>query len=145
MIFSRQKYWSGLPCPPLGDLPNPRIELTSFMSSALAGGFFTASTTWEAPSLFSSSSQISSFLFILPSVSFYLLTLASYINIRFLIHSKQDNSKEKAKYSSVFTMLSFFSSAFSWESLTNLITKGNVCNVSVIWWPACIWHEWVRP
>ena len=24
--FSRQEYWSGLPCPPPGDLPNPRIE-----------------------------------------------------------------------------------------------------------------------
>ena len=24
--FSRQKYWSGLPCPPPGDLPNPGIE-----------------------------------------------------------------------------------------------------------------------
>ena len=27
--FSRQKYWSGLPCPPPGDLPNPEIELRS--------------------------------------------------------------------------------------------------------------------
>ena len=26
MGFSRQEYWSGLPCPPPGDLPNPRIE-----------------------------------------------------------------------------------------------------------------------
>ena len=25
MGFSRQEYWSGLPCPPLGDLPNPGI------------------------------------------------------------------------------------------------------------------------
>ena len=25
-IFSGQEYWSGLPCPPLGDLPNPGIE-----------------------------------------------------------------------------------------------------------------------
>ena len=24
--FSRQEYWSGLPCPPLGDLPNPGVE-----------------------------------------------------------------------------------------------------------------------
>ena len=27
--FSRQEYWSGLPCPPPGDLPNPRIKLGS--------------------------------------------------------------------------------------------------------------------
>ena len=26
MVFSRQEYWSGLPCPPPGDLPNPGIE-----------------------------------------------------------------------------------------------------------------------
>ena len=29
MGFSRQEYWSGLPCPHLRDLPNPGIELTS--------------------------------------------------------------------------------------------------------------------
>ena len=39
--FSRQEYWSGLPCPPPGDLPDPGIEPTSLTSSALAGGFFT--------------------------------------------------------------------------------------------------------
>ena len=48
MGFSRQKYWSGLPCPPPGDLPDPGIELTSLKSPALAGGFFITSTTWEA-------------------------------------------------------------------------------------------------
>ena len=26
MRFSRQEYWSGLPCPPPGDLPNPGTE-----------------------------------------------------------------------------------------------------------------------
>ena len=26
MGFSRQEYWSGVPCPPPGDLPNPGIE-----------------------------------------------------------------------------------------------------------------------
>ena len=26
MGFSRQEYWSGLPCPPPGDLPDPEIE-----------------------------------------------------------------------------------------------------------------------
>ena len=29
MGFSRQEYWSGLPCPPSGDLPDPGIEPTS--------------------------------------------------------------------------------------------------------------------
>ena len=47
MGFSRQEYWSGLPCPPPGDLSNPGIEPVSLMSLALAGRFF---TTWEAPS-----------------------------------------------------------------------------------------------
>ena len=29
MGFSRQEYWSGLPCPPPGDLPDPGIEHVS--------------------------------------------------------------------------------------------------------------------
>ena len=41
MGFSRQDYWSGLPCPPPEDLPDPGIEPTSLVSSALVGGFFT--------------------------------------------------------------------------------------------------------
>ena len=45
MGFSRQEHWSGFQCPPLGDLPNSGIETASL---ALAGGFFTTSTTWEA-------------------------------------------------------------------------------------------------
>ena len=48
MGFSREGYWSGLPRPPLWDLPNPGIEPKSFMSPTLAGGFFTTSITWEA-------------------------------------------------------------------------------------------------
>ena len=47
MEFSRQKCWSGLPCPPPGDLPNPGIEHTSLVSPVLAGGFFTTRATWE--------------------------------------------------------------------------------------------------
>ena len=37
MGFSRQEYWSGLPFPSLGDLPDPGTEP---LSLALAGGFF---------------------------------------------------------------------------------------------------------
>ena len=47
MGFSKQEYWSGLSCPPPGDLPHPRTELSSLMSLALVGGFFTSNTTWE--------------------------------------------------------------------------------------------------
>ena len=48
MEFSRQEYWSGLPFPTPGDLPDPETEPTSLMSPPLAGRFFTTSTTWEA-------------------------------------------------------------------------------------------------
>ena len=58
MEFSRQEYWSRLPFPPPGDVPDPQIEPTS---PTLAGGFFiteppgenildivmTASSLWE--------------------------------------------------------------------------------------------------
>ena len=48
MGFSRHEYWSGLPCPSPGDLPNPGTEPTSLEPPALAGGFFTTGTTWAA-------------------------------------------------------------------------------------------------
>ena len=41
MGFSRQEYWSGWPCPPPGDLPDPRIKP---WSPATAGGFFMIKT-----------------------------------------------------------------------------------------------------
>ena len=41
MRFPRSEYWSGLPFPSPGDLPNPGIKTTSPASPALAGGFFT--------------------------------------------------------------------------------------------------------
>ena len=50
MEFSRQEYWSGLPFPTPGDLPDPGMEPESAVSPSLAGGFFTTSTTWEAHS-----------------------------------------------------------------------------------------------
>ena len=45
--FPRQEYWSGLPFPPPGDLPDQGIEPASLTSPALAGRFFTTSATWE--------------------------------------------------------------------------------------------------
>ena len=47
MGFSRQEYWSGLPFPPPGDLPDPGIEPVSLSSPTLTGGSFTTSATWE--------------------------------------------------------------------------------------------------
>ena len=46
---SRQEYWTGLLCPPLGYLSDPGLKPVSLMSPAWAGGFFTTNTTWEAP------------------------------------------------------------------------------------------------
>ena len=48
MGFSRQEYWSGLPCPFSENLPNPGIEPASFMSPALTGRFFNTTATWGA-------------------------------------------------------------------------------------------------
>ena len=47
MGFSMQEYWSDLPFPPPGHLPDLGIELSSLMFPALKGGFFTTGDTWE--------------------------------------------------------------------------------------------------
>ena len=45
MGFSRQEYWSGLPFPPPGDHPHPRIKP---LSPALTGRIFFTTANWEA-------------------------------------------------------------------------------------------------
>ena len=48
MEFSRQEYWSRLPFPPLGDLPNLEIQPTSPASPALQVDSLPTEPTWEA-------------------------------------------------------------------------------------------------
>ena len=45
MGFSRQEYWTGVPYPPPGHLPNPGTELISLKSLTLADRFFTTTAT----------------------------------------------------------------------------------------------------
>ena len=52
MGFSRQEYWSELPFPPPGDLPDPGIKPMSPASPALAGGFFTAEWPGSSDTLY---------------------------------------------------------------------------------------------
>ena len=47
MKFSRKEYWSRLPLPILGHLPDPGIKPVSLAPPAVAGRFFTTSATWE--------------------------------------------------------------------------------------------------
>ena len=47
--FPRQGYWSGLPFPPSGNLPDPGIEPVPPSSPALTGRFFTIWATREDP------------------------------------------------------------------------------------------------
>ena len=51
MEFSRQEYWSGLPFPTPGDLPDPGVEPESLVSPTLAGGFFTTAPRGKPHSL----------------------------------------------------------------------------------------------
>ena len=46
--FSREEYWSALPFPPTGDLPDPGIKPMSLIVPVLAGRFFTISARGEA-------------------------------------------------------------------------------------------------
>ena len=59
MGFSRQENWSGLPWKILllQGIFHPGIKPTSFMSPALAGGFFTTSITYETLSVIAYSLQ----------------------------------------------------------------------------------------
>ena len=56
--FSRQEYWSGLPCSPPGVHPHPEIESMSLTSPALAGRLFTTSATWAEKAMAPHSSTL---------------------------------------------------------------------------------------
>ena len=60
MEFSRQVYWSGLPFPPAGDLPDPGIEPIPLASPALSGGFFTTEPPGK-PKIFGCGTQLVGF------------------------------------------------------------------------------------
>ena len=49
---SRKEYWSGLPCPPPGDHPEPGAEPVSLTFAALAGRFSTTNSTWETQHMY---------------------------------------------------------------------------------------------
>ena len=63
--FSRQKYWTGLPCSLPGDLPDPGIKPVPFICPAVAGVFFTTSTPGKPCLIINTLKQVSPFLLLL--------------------------------------------------------------------------------
>ena len=59
--LSKQEHWSGLLCPPPGDLPDTGIKPRSLMSPAMTGGFFTTSATWESTTVIDPHSVLTEF------------------------------------------------------------------------------------
>ena len=70
------EYWSGLPCPWPGDLPNPGIEPASLLSPALAGGYLPLVP--PVKSLFSPTDALKFFSLLPISSSFICLILLFY-------------------------------------------------------------------
>ena len=75
MGFLRQEYWSGLPCPPPGDLPDPGSKLAS-NASCIDRQIFHTSTTWETQ-LIMRSSHFGRHVYLL----FYNSTVISWSNV----------------------------------------------------------------
>ena len=84
MGFPRREYWSGLPSPPPGHLPDPGIEAKSLMSPALADGFFITSATWEAIYIYSFSNSFPLWVITQYWVEFPVLYSRSLLVICFL-------------------------------------------------------------
>ena len=109
MGFSRQEYWNGLPCPPPGDLPDPRDRT---QGSCIAGRFFTSGPAGEALTelihvvfwycfdfvfhlWLSDSSGVYSDMWCEVWVQFYLFQLVTtYLNIIYEIKSPPSAEKE---------------------------------------------------
>ena len=89
MGFSRQDYWSGLPCPPPGDLPNPGIELVSLALSLVPPGHVCTNTQTHSlrQTPCSSCPKESSLFYILSVIvfSFFLPCLDLCFLLRYLL------------------------------------------------------------
>ena len=86
MGFSRQEYWSSLPCPPPGDPPDPGIEPVSLLSPALADEFCTTSTLNKQRPL------------ILPCPSLHYTFLAKALSLQKALNPSKDK-KMKTQFS----------------------------------------------
>ena len=107
MGFSRQEYFSGLPCPPPGDLPDPGIEPASVASPALAGRFFTTEPPGKLtciqmplsyPILHNKSFALSSGLKkfgLAPLVVFFFLFF--FLRYKFFFEIRSDRRKRRGK------------------------------------------------
>ena len=88
MGFSRQEYWSGLPCRPPGDLPDVDFQLLSLMSPAFSGGFLTMSHLSSPVIVLHSALHVTATFNTLPNlfyVSFYVgIYIYTYICIYIL-------------------------------------------------------------
>ena len=63
MGFSRQEYWSGLPCPPPGDLPDPGVESVAPVAPLLQADPLPLNH-WGSPVLLLHMSNFHMFLFV---------------------------------------------------------------------------------
>ena len=94
--FSRQEYWSGLPCPLPRDLPDPGIEPPSLMSAALAGEFFTTSATWELEVLYLAYKYLRSFSifsFVVEDILRIVSVLSHYLTSETMVYPSKCSSR----------------------------------------------------
>ena len=95
MGFSRLEYWSVLPYPPTGDLPNLGIETASLISPALAGGFSITSATWEAHKIMCWGPKVTRQTHNLQSIDSIceILSMLNYVQMRMVICKSRTKSK----------------------------------------------------
>ena len=121
MGSSQQDYWSGLPCPPPGDLPGPGIELVSLIVPALAGGFFPTHTTWEALVLWKTPN--------LEGISCFFFKQASFPSFLFYLCSR------RCMFAAAQGLSLAVGAVFPCRRLLLLQTMGSrVCRFQQLWW-----------
>ena len=122
MEFSRQEYGSGLPFPPPVDLPNPGIKPTSLVSPALAGGFFTTSTTQEAPVSYESTAFLGT-----SCCALYLCVLSNsgvsvFTSPKEFLQSNSDDLQSQVIWGLLCPITKIPGLPFLWENLCGLIS-----------------------
>ena len=125
MGFSRQEYWSGLPFPPPGDLPDPGIEPVSPAPLASAGRFFLPLAPPGKPLLYQR-----------PHHS--LLLTSGYFIHSYCLDGPQRNLSFQSRLRSMVTLLRIYDLTLWSESHGPSSTRGLF---SCLFWPTKVYHS----
>ena len=134
MGFSRQEYWSGLSCPPPGDLPDPH-----HLSPTLPGGFFTTRATWETFWLSDNVLYVSKYLNFV-----FRCNTVNVVNIpNHTVGKRWSQNLNSGRLTLKYRLLSLCNASLPWNLLLAIVLSFKITNLFFIGRGLGLWNNFV--